>query len=159
MHLSTREESGSKIIETLVNRKVETVLDPTLLLEMDDWKKISSDYADNMDSYLLVYMLGKDENQWKEITSIAASMRLKVKIIPVFFKDLKRDGCVTDPIGPEEFLSLVQNATYICTDSFHGLLFSIIFHAIYKNHCFFQIFNKGWPSKPYYSVISSYISL
>lgn len=35
--------------------------------------------------------------------------------------------CVLDA-GPAEFLSLFQNASYVCTNSFHGTVFSVQFH-------------------------------
>lgn len=127
--LSTREESGSKIIADLCDREVKTVLDPTLLLTSNEWKGFYSENSINENKpFLLVYMLGKNEWQWKEIYSIAKKLNLVVRIIPVFEKDLKREGCIKEAIGPEEFLAYVNNADYICTDSFHGLAFSVNFH-------------------------------
>lgn len=54
---------------------------------------------------------------------------LDVKIIPVFMQDTKRVGCIESPIGSAEFLALFRNAKFVCTDSFHGMIFSIIFHV------------------------------
>ena len=139
-HISTREESGSKIIEELIGKSVETVLDPTLLVDSKDWSYMASEYADNMKPYILVYMLGKNEDHWKRIYSISEKLDIDVKVIPVFFKDLDRVGCLKNPIGPADFLSLVKNAHSICTDSFHGMLFSIIFK---KNFFVFERFKKN----------------
>lgn len=138
-HISTREETGSKIIEDLIGKHVETVLDPTLLVDSKDWSDMASDYADNTKPYILVYMLGKNETYWKKIKSISENLNIEVKIIPVFFKDLEREGCIKDPIGPSDFLSLVKNAHEVCTDSFHGMLFSIIFK---KPFFIFERFKK-----------------
>lgn len=127
--LSTREESGSKIISDLCGREVKTVLDPTLLLTSEQWKEFCAENSINENKpYMLVYMLGKNEWQWKEIYSIAEKLNLAVRIIPVFEKDLKREGCIKEAIGPEEFLAYVNKADYVCTDSFHGLAFSVNFH-------------------------------
>ena len=58
-HLSTREESGSKIIHDITGREVKTVLDPTLLLSKDEWRNFESRNIKILNSsYLLVYMLG-----------------------------------------------------------------------------------------------------
>ena len=34
-------------------------------------------------------------------------------------------------IGPFEFVNLIKNAEYICTDSFHGTVFSAVFHKMF----------------------------
>lgn len=127
--LSTREENGSKIIHSLCGRDVKTVLDPTLLLGAEKWKAFYSDGLIREEKpYMLVYVLGKNEWQWKEIYRIADELGLAVKIIPVFEKDLDRQGCIKIAVGPEEFLAYIHKADYVCTDSFHGLAFSINFH-------------------------------
>ena len=48
-------------------------------------------------------------------------------LVPVFKRDQKLDYCARFPIGPAEFLSLVSHANLVCTDSFHGMVFSTIF--------------------------------
>lgn len=141
-YLSTREKSGSEIISELTGREVETVIDPTLLVTESEWADIANDYADNLGEYMLVYVLGNNESVWKSINAISKKMNLPIRIIPVFYKDLKRTGCIEDSIGPEEFLSLVKNASFVCTDSFHGLAFSIIFK---KNFSVFERFKEGNP--------------
>lgn len=127
--LSTREECGSAIISSLCAREVKTVLDPTLLLSAKQWLSFSNNYsATEKGKYILVYMLGNNKHQWKTIYSIAKKLSLDVKIIPVFEQDLQRNGCILDAIGPAEFIAAVHDAAYVCTDSFHGLTFSVIFH-------------------------------
>lgn len=77
----------------------------------------------------MVYMLGQNEKYWREIYSIAERLGLEVKIIPVFAKDVNRKGCIKYPVGPAEFLGLFRDAKFVCTDSFHGMIFAIIFHV------------------------------
>ena len=140
IYLSTRETQGSRIISQLINRSVETVLDPTLLLTKEEWEELSNDYSDNFNPYMLVYMLGNTEAYWNKIYHIAEKLSLEVRIVPVYFRDLKRKGCCLDAIGPSEFLSLIRNASYIATDSFHGLAFALNFQ---KNFCIFERFGKN----------------
>lgn len=139
--LSTREESGSRIISRLTGRNTATVLDPTLLVSREDWLKtaIVDDLAPEK-PYLLAYMLGKNEAQWRRIYTLARRLGLTVQIIPVFQCDLKRKGCITEPIGPHEFVSLIARASYVCTDSFHGIAFSI---NLERNFCAFERFKKS----------------
>lgn len=138
--LSVREDQGAKIIYKLTNKKAKVVLDPTFLIEKKKWQKLCEVNVENTEpAYLLAYMLGINEKHWSEIYRVANQKGLAVKVIPVFKKDLTRQGCV-EGIGPKEFVNLVSNASYICTDSFHGMVFSLIFE---KNFTIFERFNKG----------------
>ena len=89
--------------------------------------------------YLIVYMLGYNESHWKNIYNISEKLNLDVKIIPVFQNDIERKGCITYPIGPAEFLALIKNADYVCTDSFHGMAFSVNYG---KQFTVFERFKK-----------------
>lgn len=125
--ISTREKSGSELIENLTGKKVKTVVDPTLLLSDDKWCE-SFTVAETKDKpYLVAYFLRSNKKYLKRTYFIAKKLNLEVKIIPVFEKDFKLPGCIQAPIGPEEFLSLIKNASYVCTDSFHGTAFAINF--------------------------------
>ncbi len=139
-YISTRERSGSDIISALTGREVKTVLDPTLLLNCNEWKELESKLSYNAEPYLLVYMLGQNENYWLTIYNLAKRLKLSVKVIPTFFRDLKRDGCINEPVGPRDFLSLVHNAEFVCTDSYHGVLFAINYH---KQFCVFKRFKSN----------------
>lgn len=138
--ISTREEQGSRIISEIIGRDVETVIDPTLLLTSKEWNELASNNYENSAPYLLVYMLGKNEKYWKTIEKIAKQLKLEIKIIPVFFGDLDRSGCIKEPVGPADFLSLIKNASYVCTDSFHGLAFSVNYG---KKFCVFERFKNN----------------
>ena len=127
-YLSTREYSGSTILSNLIGRDVKTVLDPSFLVDKQKWSDCAKSPISNSRPYLLVYMLGKNEKHWRQIFRIAERLQLKVLIIPTFSKDLKRQGCIKDAVGVQDFLALVKNASYVCTDSFHGTVFSIIFN-------------------------------
>ncbi|RKI30430.1 4Fe-4S dicluster domain-containing protein [bacterium 1xD8-6] len=124
-YISTREKAGSDLLSKLTGQTIETVLDPTLLLTQNEWHAYESDYDTGNKPYLLAYMLGKREEYWKIIKEIADNLELELYIIPFREKDIKRKGCIKNPIGPGDFLKLLCNADYICTDSFHGTVFSI----------------------------------
>lgn len=143
-HLSTREKNGADIISKLTGKNVEVVLDPTLLLNKNEWDEIVPVDDDNFKSsdYILVYLLGNNKKHWHTIKKISSSLNLKLKVIPVFEDDLMRDGCIKEPIGPEEFIKLIRNAEFVCTDSFHGLIFSVIYQ---KDFCAFKRFGKFDP--------------
>lgn len=139
-HISVREETGKRIIETLIHQKTELVLDPTLLLTKYQWKALLGLKNKVEKPYMFVYMLGHNEKHWEEIYKIANQLDLEVKVIPVFDEDLNRPGCVNFAVGPKEFLDLLYNASYICTDSYHGFLFSVNFN---KNFTVFKRFKNN----------------
>lgn len=141
--LSTREETGSAIISGLTGREVSTVLDPTLLIGVGKWRTLSEkSRLSEKRPYLLAYMLGRNEQQWRMVRDMALRLGLPIRVIPVLERDRRREGCIEEPIGPLEFLSLVANASYVCTDSFHGVAFSLVFE---REFCVFERFRKGDP--------------
>ncbi len=139
-HLSTREESGSKMISELTGRSVKTVLDPTLLISAERWREMSEPIEPGEEPYMLVYFLRYNKKYLNTVYKLAKKLSLKVKLIPVLADDIKRNGCIDKPVGPREFLSLIDNASFICTDSFHGMAFSINFK---KPFLIFERFSKS----------------
>lgn len=127
--LSVREEAGQKLIKELTGKDSSVVLDPTLLLTSQQWEEQFGVKQQNVEKpYLLVYMLGNNPEHWKAASETAAHLGLELRLIPVYKNDLSREGCITEAVGPKEFLQLVHDASYVCTDSFHGMIFSLQFH-------------------------------
>lgn len=126
-HLSIREKQGADLLQKYYGLKAEVVLDPTLLVEKNEWEMLSGDTKRGKNT-LLCYILGENESNWKYIEKIALYNNLNVRVIPVHNKDYYRKYQVLKGIGPSEFLSEIRNADFICTDSFHGTVFSILYH-------------------------------
>ncbi len=138
-HLSVREEQGAKLVKELTGREAKTVCDPTMLLSGKDWRKLCNAQCKSSEKYALVYMLGNNEAHWNIIAKIAATNNLNIKIVPVFEKDHDRVGCIDETVGPAEFVSLIDNAELVLTDSFHGMVFSLLLH---KQFIPFERFDK-----------------
>lgn len=118
--LSCREESGCRIIRELTGRDAELVLDPTLLLTADDWRKISRrPQYDVPEHYALIYLLGNDSLPEEYVKKIAGDM----PVIEIHNPN-NEFYCLT---GPCEFLWLFDHADCVMTDSFHGTAFSVMF--------------------------------
>lgn len=128
--ISVREERGKELVEMLTDKEVYWVLDPTLLLEYDEWKKIIRPYPIKR-PYIFCYMLGKSKENKQFVLNVAEKLGMPVVTIPFVTKDnfisLTYGDIWVYDAGPGEFLSLIQNARYVITDSFHGSVFSIIF--------------------------------
>ncbi|MBR5605478.1 MAG: polysaccharide pyruvyl transferase family protein, partial [Verrucomicrobia bacterium] len=142
-HLSLRETQGARIVEQITGKKAEVVADPTLLLDSTCWaRKSNTNFQENTEPYLLAYFLGKEEAHIEEASRIAREKGLCFKMIPHFEIDYKREGVIEKAVGPREFISLFKNSSYVCTDSFHGLLFSIQFE---KDFSIFERFSQNDP--------------
>jgi hypothetical protein len=124
-HISVRESSGANIIKDLINKDVEVVLDPTLLLTQSNWDEIASNITYNQE-YLLCYFLSENEEYWKVANALADRYNYKIVILPITAESCKQSHELVDSAGPREFLGLIKNATFILTDSYHGGIFSII---------------------------------
>ena len=120
--ISCREEAGAKVLENLLNKKVDVLIDPTMLLRSDEWEKVMKKPAGLADKkYVLCYFLGmKDKKNMNIIKKYAKKNRLAI----VNLLDPNSDFYGT---GPAEFLYLEKNAEVIFTDSFHSSVFSILF--------------------------------
>lgn len=126
-HLSVREAQGAKLIKEICNKEAKVVLDPTLLLTGNEWDTMAIPKNEN-NPYILCYFLGTNKDNWSHAYELSKKTNIPLKIIPVFSPDYERGHDVADGVGPGEFLNLVKNASMICTDSFHGTTFSIIYN-------------------------------
>ena len=128
--ISCREKKGQEALEKLLEKKVENVLDPTFLLDREEWNKISKPYQRKENNkYMLIYFLGRSKENRKVVKKIAKERKnLPVISIYTFDSGTHKDINTVYGVGPAEFIDLVKNAEYICTDSYHCCIFSIIFN-------------------------------
>ncbi|MFA9594924.1 polysaccharide pyruvyl transferase family protein [Citrobacter telavivensis] len=128
--ISVREDSGIDIcrdefsIESVVH-----VLDPTML-DLSFYDDLLSAHSSNHETgYLLKYILDEEE------TARVYSSIVKDKLGIMSEKDIHGDNKY---YTLAEWVQAFKNAEYVITDSFHGMVFSIIFN---KN--FIAIGNKS----------------
>lgn len=126
-YLSCREYKGANWLECNLNRHVEPVLDPTLLLQKEDWIKVSSPVPDMPKEYILCYQLGEKRSISEFSERISKKTGLPVYYILTRPSCLSHSNCLFG-IGPGEFISLIRGASFVCTDSFHGTIFCINFN-------------------------------
>ncbi len=130
--LSVREESGAKIVENLTGRKIPVVCDPTMLLTKDEWGQLSGNNKIIEGKYILTYLLGDNKQHREFIKKLAQETGCKIvsllHIAGYISKDKNFGDVLPKDIGPFEFLNLIKNAEYVCTDSFHGCVFTSIFN-------------------------------
>lgn len=124
--INVRDDGTASRVKELSKKEVNIVCDPTMLLETEQWNKIADEGNVKIKDYILIYFLDDKDNVKKYAEYIAQKTGKKIYVI-----NYGRRCTFANNISPtsiEEFLSLIKNASYIVTSSYHGLLFSLYFN-------------------------------
>lgn len=124
-HVSIREKQGQNMIYSLIGKTYPVLIDPTLLLRGDYWRNLNN--SSKRGSYILFYFLNEPNESTKNfLKEVEQYLRKKIIVLPskASWHD-SFDNVEGMNAGPLEFVSLISNADFVCTDSFHGIAFSI----------------------------------
>ena len=144
--LSTREIAGVKIIKDLTGRDAQLVCDPTLLIDRGYWDELKGEEKFIKEKYIFCYFLGNNPphrdfaNRFKEKTGyklVALQLLDELVLSDIEFADIKPFN-----VSPSDFINLVANAEYVLTDSFHGTIFSLLYHKPFFTFSRFESSNK-----------------
>lgn len=125
--ISVRENTSIELVKSITGTSAELVLDPTLLLDKSQWKKLLG-ISERKEKYILVYMLYDLKNT--DMIDFVRKLHDDTKL-PIYYIGKNRYfkmGKQLHNVLPSEWVGLFCNATYIVTNSFHGTCFSINFH-------------------------------
>jgi hypothetical protein len=129
--IGVREQSGVDLIKKIANRNAEVVLDPTLLLNKEEWEIVTNNIKPQIEgSYILIY----DLHPSSALLEVARKIQKKLKI--PMYRICKRsiinskysDIINIESAGPAEFVAIFKNASFVITNSFHGTAFSVNFN-------------------------------
>lgn len=137
--LSVREGNAATLLSDLLERDVTVTVDPTLLLTKETWDSILPERKIS-EKYVFTYLLGNGMKARKLAKKFADKKGLKLVSIPDLLGayrkcDRKNGAELVFGATPADFISLIKNAEYVITDSFHASVFSILYH---KNFFAFQ---------------------
>ena len=96
--VTVREKESVKILKKYTKKEIIDVIDPTLLLSMEDWNYVEKIYFTTPGIY-------ERENE----------------------QNVDKRFCSLKSVGPAEFIALIRDAKAVCTDSFHGMAISIVY--------------------------------
>ncbi len=131
--ISVREDRGKIMVESLSGKNAKVVVDPTMLRTREQWE----DFANRSDRklkepYIFCYFLGPRRDIREEALALAKETGYKIAICPHMEEYREVDEGIGDyvlyDLNPYDFVKLLWNADYVCTDSFHGTVFSILLH-------------------------------
>lgn len=124
--VSVREDSAKRILEEMGCKNVEHILDPTLILTANDWQELVGERKIRK-KYILVYKLHYDDMIDKYAQKLSKETGYQIIRLTYFFSNIFEKGRTVFCPDVSQFLSLIQNAEYIVTDSFHCTAFSLNF--------------------------------
>ena len=126
--ISVREADAVRLVDERFHLKAIHVLDPTLLLEKEDYIQLFQNASTPPGSGdMLCYILGKEIEVQNKIHTIATERGLKPFKVYSRFDD--QSAPMSERIQPpvETWLRGFYDAKLVVTDSFHATVFSIIF--------------------------------
>lgn len=129
-HIGVREEKGKELVKHYTGRDVPLVCDPTLLFGAEDWMCIQKQEPVVDGPYIFCYFLGNNTEDRAFAKRLREATGYKIVALLHLDEYISKDCDYADEapyeVGPGEFVNLIRNAAYICTDSFHGSVFSIL---------------------------------
>ena len=143
--ISVRELKGKEIVESLSYQKAQVVADPTMLLDSNEWtEEIKDSKVKTDEPYIFCYFLGTNMEARKAANELKAKTGYKIITLRHMDEYVAEDEQFGDyapyDVDPNDFLTYIKNAAYVCTDSFHCSAFSIQFH---KKFMTFYRFRQG----------------
>lgn len=128
--IGVREKDAVEIVNSISGQQAQWVLDPTLLLTADDWRKVAGATDLPSDDFVLVYELTPCSYIMELSRFIARKRNLKIVRICKDASPVEKDTSILNitDAGPAEFLFLFDKASFVVTNSFHGTAFSINFN-------------------------------
>lgn len=128
--LSVREEETVPLFQPLVDKPIDVVLDPTLLMNRGDYLEMTSDRVLESD-YIFMYLLRDCPELIESTVAMATAEKLKVAYISEEDFDIPNSINLFG-VGPEEFVSLIAHANLVLTNSFHATVFSVLFQKPFR---------------------------
>lgn len=125
--VSVREENAVQLVEDVAGVNAQWVLDPTLLLTGEEWKKYGKDVEGLPDKYVLIYEVTPCAYVKQLAQKVAEELGCRVVRITCDASRQESDEEVINIMdaGPAEFVWLFNKASMVVTNSFHGTAFSL----------------------------------
>ena len=126
--ISVREKSSVQLVRDNLGVDAQWVLDPTMLLDKEDYLELCKDVPRIEESFVFAYILDMTDEKRKMAEQTARQKGCVVKYLSS--DKVKEEDTI------EKWLANFRDAKYIITDSYHGTVFSLIFHKEF--YCFYN---------------------
>lgn len=132
--IGIREQKLADYVGSLTGVKYPVVLDPTLLAGREIMESIVDDEALKK-PYILMYQI--DANPASDISVKTLEARFGCDVYTMTVQRIGSFHGRKGIAGPERFLTLLKNADFLVTNSFHGIALSLLFEKqfyVYENN-------------------------
>ena len=162
-HIGLRETTAVNAVSNLLKRDdVIQVLDPTFLLDSQEWTYVSASAMIECEvpkKFIFCYLIGNNEEYKEQLKKVMKYTGIKdVVIIPAAEN---MDFCVEGALvyhdaGPLEFIKLIKESLFVCTDSFHATALSLNFNKNFVEFMRFKDADNASQNSRIYDVLSHY---
>lgn len=139
--VSVREYEGKELLKNKCEIEATVVLDPTLMVDANVYRKMKKPVKGVKGKYIYCYFLNKEHQYRESVEKYAREHNLQIVGTSDRDADSEWMNKLTN-LGADQFLWLIDNAETIFTDSYHGSIFSLLFH---KNLWTFVRFDENNP--------------
>lgn len=123
--ISVREATASDCLAKLLNKRVYTCVDPTLLLPPSIWNDFCDECLSVKKPYLLLYQVRNTDFACEVAKYVAKQKNLGIISLSAAVETLNSKNVIDS--SPAKFVSLFKHADFVVSSSFHGTVFSVIF--------------------------------
>lgn len=131
--IGVREQSLADFIEDGSDMNAIVTLDPTLLLEKEDYEEVTASPQHIDKNYVLIYQLARTTKAREIATQIAKERNLEIIEVCGTLYNKPHSKNIICNAGPSELLGLIRDASYVVTNSFHGTTLSIIYQKDFNS--------------------------
>jgi hypothetical protein len=119
-NLSVREATGAKIVKDFTDKEATVLCDPTMCVSKTEWLSFSNIHKGKpTGKFILTYFLGEKS---QKVLNIISQLSKEYEIVELNSLESPKLYAVT----PSEWVDYINSASLFLTDSFHGVVFSII---------------------------------
>lgn len=152
--VSLREPAAVDMIDEMYNNKINIDVDPTVLLDINDWDTLANNSKLNETKFIFVYLMQDSDILREKALRLSKEKKLKILYIGMV-NDIYLDGKNMKGATVEDFLWMIKNSEYVVTNSFHGIMFSLLFEK--KFYWAYQ--NGKKMSNPRFEMLNQYYNI
>ena len=125
--LSVREPAAVDTVSRMADKLVHVDVDPTILPDISVWNVLAHRSEMKEKDFIFMYIMQPSDVLYDTAVALAKQNNLKIFTISMV-NDKRKIGKDMQGASIEDFLWMVKNASYIITNSFHGIMFALRFH-------------------------------
>ena len=131
--IAVREQDEATLLKQLAGITPQVVLDPTLLVNPQDWSALAGDKPLIDGDYIFIYTPWYNKYEPFFTAALKLAKRLNLKVICSLSDNVyqwrnEQHIHFYTAVGPIEFLNLVKYSKYMFCGSYHAVVFSILFN-------------------------------